>query len=303
MSQYLNNVVKVLELLLLTWVGGPMAVGLFAFAFQLSSQANVVIANQVSGVIQPVLSHINEDPARQFRAFVRALRLIGCIGVPISIIQGAIGYPVFRLLFGSKWDDAIPAFIALSVMQAFIFLSTPIMTLLKARGRFKEILIWQSLHVAFAGAAIWVLMVPCRDAIAAIPELLHIPATKEAALPLAAAIGGTLVWAIGCPIALRSGAPGGEFRWKTSLAALLQPWPAAIVLGGAVAAIPAFAGPWIGEVQANLTAIAVSVPASVLAVLLAAAPERQCRQDLRGMLRRVTAPIGQFSKGSKHWIV
>lgn len=285
-SQYLNNAVKVLEMLMLTWFGGPTAVGLFAFSFQLSSQANVVVANQVSGVIQPVLSHINDEPDRQCRAFLRALRLIGCVGVPISLIQGAVGVPCFRLLFGTKWDGAIPVFAALSVMQAFIFLATPIMTLLKAQGRFRAILAWQSLHLVTGALAVWALARPGLHVVERLPGYLGMPATEGSGLPLAAAIGGTFVWAVGCPVALRVAVSGSRISWRETISALALPWPAALLMSSAIAAIPVVAAPAIGETAANVVAVVASLPAAGLSIILAAAPERQCREDLHGMLRR-----------------
>jgi O-antigen/teichoic acid export membrane protein len=290
-SQYLNNVVKVLELLLLACLAGPTSVGFFAFAFQLSSQANVVIANQVSGVIQPVLSHINDDPKRQFDAFLRALRLIGCVGVPISILQAAVGIPAFRLIFGSKWDGAVPAFIVLSVMQAFIFLATPIMTLLKAQGRFRSILLWQLLHIVAAAGLIWLLSTVGLGAVSATAGALGAHLTTEASAPLAAALGGTVIWAVGCPFALRAAGAQTQASWITCLLALALPWPGAIGVGIAVASVPSLANPLLGETGADVAALVISVPAGVLAILLAAAPERQCRQDLGDLVRRVSTRI------------
>jgi O-antigen/teichoic acid export membrane protein len=290
-SQYLNNVVKVLELLLLTCIGGPTSVGLFAFAFQLSSQANVVIANQVSGVIQPVLSHINDDPKRQFGAFLRALRLIGCVGVPISIVQAAVGLPVFRLLFGAKWNDAVPAFVALSVMQAFIFLATPIMTLLKAQGRFRTILVWQLLHIIAAAALILFLETVGLNGLRGTAAALGVELPNEAAIPFAAAVGGAAVWGIGCPIALRSGGASAQASWRDCLIALALPWPGAVVVGIAVASVPVLVAPILGGTAADITTLAISIPAGLFAILLSAAPERQCREDLSQLVRKATTSI------------
>lgn len=265
--------------------------GLFAFSFQLSSQANVVVANQVSGVIQPVLSHINDEPDRQCRAFLRALRLIGCVGVPVSLIQGALGVPCFRLLFGSKWDGAIPVFAVLSVMQAFIFLATPIMTLLKAQGRFRAILVWQLLHLVIGALAIWLLAQPGLLAVEHLTLYLGVPSTEGSGLPLAAAIGGTIVWAVGCPVALWIAVSAGRVSWKEAVLALALPWPAALLMSAVIAAIPVFAAPAIGETAANVVTVVASLPAAALSILLAAAPERQCREDLHGMIRRVTERV------------
>ena len=280
-SQYLNNVVKVLELLMLSWLTTATAVGLFAFAFQLSSQANVIIANQAAGVIQPILSHINDQPLRQYRAFLRALRLIGSVGVPLSIIQGAVGFPVFRIFFGAKWDGSVAIFLVLSIMQAFIFVATPIMVMLKAQGRFRLILVWQLAHVVIGAGLIIAVVKLGADSVSIIPHTLGLPMTTETALPLAASLAGTLLWGIGCPFALHAaGRPAGA-SWHSVLGALAQPWPAALAGGLLIGLLPRILTPTMGEFYANLSTIIMAVPISVATVALAAASDADSRHEMR----------------------
>ena len=284
-SQYLNNVVKVLELLVLAWLATPAAVGLFAFAFQLSSQANVVIANQTAGVIQPILSHINDQPKRQYQAFLRALRLIGCVGVPLSVVQGAAGFPVFRIFFGAKWDGAVAIFLVLSFMQAFIFVATPIMVMLKAQGRFRLIFAWQLSHV-LVGACLIVAMVKLGTGFfALLPVLVDLPTTGDTALPLAASIAGTFMWGIGCPYALHAaGQPAGA-SWRSVLAALVQPWPAALGGGLLVGMAPHILKPITGDLYANIATIVLAAPIALAAIALAAASNIDSRRELKQFAR------------------
>jgi O-antigen/teichoic acid export membrane protein len=285
-GQYLNNVVKIQELLILTWVASTEAVGLFAFAFQLSSQANVIVANQVSAVLQPILSHLNGQSARQYAAFQRALRLIGCVGVPLSVLQAAVAFPVFRLLFGAKWDSAIPVFVVLSMMQAFIFVATPIMVLLKAQGRFKLVLVWQLMHLAASAVGFVVLAGPGVSVAQAIVTACRTPATESTVLPVAAATAGTIVWAIGCPLVLWLAGKAARATLASAIWATILPWPPALIAGACVAGLPTLLTGKIGEGPAFAVSIGLSVPLGFCACIAACASDAQCRRDLQQLLSR-----------------
>lgn len=289
LSQYLNNVVKILELLLLGWLATTAQVGIFAFAFQLSTQANVIISNQISSVMQPILSHINDAPDRQTSAFLRALRLVGCVGIPISLVQGAVAVPAFHLFFGSRWDDAIPAFAALSVMQAFIFLATPVLILLKAQGHFRAILTWQLSHIVAGALLMWVAVGASQSGGPLSEALAKIGVSDVAATPMMVAMAGTLLWGLGCPAALRFGTRGSRADFGQLLRVLGQGWPASLVAAAIVAALPPTL-PFTTTTE-SIFALVLAVPCTIAAILLSCRVHPQSREDLARLLHRISRRI------------
>ena len=279
LGQYLNNVVKLLELIVLGWFAKPSQVGIFAFAFQLSTQANVIIANQIAAVIHPILSHINDAPERQTIAFLRALRLVGCVGIPVSFVQGAIASPLFSLLFGDKWAGAVPVFAMLSIMQACLFLSTPIMTLLKSQGRFRAIVAWQFMHITLGGAAMVACVHLTGDSLNQIPRLIGMPTAIDTPLPLAIAMISSACWGIGCPLALLVAARGTHLDSLKLLQVLWQPWPAGLVAACILLLAPHLLP--LPDGLCRITTIALAIPLALLAIAAAARAHPQSNEDMR----------------------
>lgn len=156
LGQYVHNAVLVTEVLVLGLLADEVQAGLFAFAFMLASQLNVVLSFQVGVVMQPIFAHLNDDPARQRSAFLRAVRAMAALCVPAMLVQAAAGAPAFRLVFEPRWLDALPAFWWLSVAAAFFFACNPVISLLKAQLRSRAFLAWQGIHLgaSLVGCAI-----------------------------------------------------------------------------------------------------------------------------------------------------
>lgn len=110
--------------------------GAYYFAFGLSTQALVLVAQALSTVLLPSLAHLRADSVRQVRAYVRAARLITLTGVPVCVLQAAVAGPTLRLLYADKWDEAIPLLQMLSVAMAFRMSGFTAGTLMKAQGRY-----------------------------------------------------------------------------------------------------------------------------------------------------------------------
>ena len=89
-AQYAHNIVVVLPIVLLGYFSTEEETGLYSFAFMLSAQANGLIASQLGTVLQPIFGRLAHDSVRQGQAFLRVLRAIGAIAVPLTLIQAAL---------------------------------------------------------------------------------------------------------------------------------------------------------------------------------------------------------------------
>lgn len=178
-AQYVHNVAMALPPLLLARLSTESETGLFGFSYLLATQVTVLIGYQLGLVLQPIFVKLRDEPPRQAAAYLRVLRAIGAVAVPLSLLQAALAEPMFALLFPGKWDAALPVFAVMSVVQCFYFGVTPGISMLKAQGRFPAYFAWQMVHVAIAvvaysvaaatggafavatvDAAIWALSVP-----------------------------------------------------------------------------------------------------------------------------------------------
>jgi O-antigen/teichoic acid export membrane protein len=150
LGQYLNNFVVVAEPMVLACFASTTSQGYFALAFMLASQTNYLIASQIGLVLQPVFAKLNHDADRQFVAFIRSVRTISVVAIPACLVQIACAEIAIPIVVGDKWKPAIFPFIALCVAQIGVFIVGPTVALLKARGNFGVVLLWQFSHAAVA---------------------------------------------------------------------------------------------------------------------------------------------------------
>lgn len=123
---------------------GERVVGLYFFAFGLSTQIAALLATNLVTVLFPAIAKMQNDPQRQIQAALRASRCIAMIGIPLCLLQAAVARPAIDALFPSKWHDASPILMVLSVSLAGVLLVLPAHSLMRARGMFGT-LCWISL--------------------------------------------------------------------------------------------------------------------------------------------------------------
>jgi PST family polysaccharide transporter len=267
LGQYLNNVLLILEILVLGYFAGEAEIGLFGLAFQLAIQANMVIASQLGAVLQPIFGHIQDDPERQVGGFLRATRLLSSVAVPLSLMQAALAVPAFSLLFQAKWTGSIAVFAALSIGQAFMFVSAPSIALLKAQGRFRAYFAWQFAQLVAAVTAFVVAVQHGGEPALALARAIGMPVDDGAGKALALGIASACVWALSCPVAVWLGGRPARVSAARALAVFLQPW---LVTAPVAAALVAA---WLGcralmtQTVADLLAIALLGPVAVAAAI------------------------------------
>lgn len=159
---------------------GKASVGVYFFANNLSFQTAALLTQNMTTVLFPTFSKLTGDPERQIAAFMRAIRLLAMIGVPLTLAQAACAEPGLRILFGEKWLDAVRPIQWFSVGMAAFVASGVVTSLIQAQGRFHLLLylsigfavlllpgIWYwSLQAGVEGAAAWMATLQWTFAIA-----------------------------------------------------------------------------------------------------------------------------------------
>jgi PST family polysaccharide transporter len=260
-AQYVHNLLVMLEVLVLGYVSGEEQVGVFGFAFMLATQANAIISVQLSTVLQPIFGRLQHDPVRQTAGFVRAVRVLGAVIVPVSLVQAVVAAPLFRIAFPAQWEPAVPVFAVLSVMQAFYFGNGPTMSLLKAQRRFRLYFAWQFSQLVVAVPAYW------------------FGAREGGALGVA--LASMSVWATGVPIAVWLGIRAGGGTLRDAFLIYARPW---------ASAVPVCAAAWFGArwlAQFGLVGDVASI------VLLAPVALAGCLWATRFVDREASAEVGR----------
>jgi O-antigen/teichoic acid export membrane protein len=127
---------------------GLTAVGHYAFGNSISRQSMMMISRNLDFVLFPSLAKIQGDPVRQNAAFVRALRLLALVGVPLCFLQAAVADPLIHALVPERFYGTIPFIVVLSIGMAGRLMISPAESMLRSQGRFST---FSTLNWVFAG--------------------------------------------------------------------------------------------------------------------------------------------------------
>nr|WP_256385566.1 lipopolysaccharide biosynthesis protein [Halorientalis sp. IM1011] len=132
-----------LVLLVLNWgddavVGlllGASSVGLYQLAFRLSNAPATEVSQVVSTVTFPAFSKLQDDPDRLRETYLRTLRVLAYVSLPVAVGIAAVADAFVRAFFGPEWFPMIDALRVLAVWGAMRSIVATIGPLFRAIGR------------------------------------------------------------------------------------------------------------------------------------------------------------------------
>jgi PST family polysaccharide transporter len=237
-GSYVSGILLILDTAILGIFVTPASLGLFAFASGIATQVNGIISYQIAGSLHPIFAHLRNDPERQVEGLLRAGRLISCILVPILFVQAAVAGPAFRVVWGTRWDDAVPIFMAISLGQSFIVCMWPASFTLKAQGRFRGYMKLQLLQMAIAAVSSMAAAAFGGPVAEAAMSAVGRTCPPDAAAPLAVAMNGVVLMAVFGPLTLWLACRHAGVGALTVIDTVARPWAAGLpcaVLAGWVA--------------------------------------------------------------------
>jgi len=114
-------------------------VGIYYIAFSLSVQSVMLLSNNVTNTLFPILSKLKEDNRRQVSAFLRTARTATLITIPASLLLATLAEPLIRLLLDARWVSAIPILQILAIGMALRVLESMSYAHLNAQERFNTV--------------------------------------------------------------------------------------------------------------------------------------------------------------------
>ena len=110
--------VRVQEIFISRW-HGPEAVGQYRIAWRLIELISQSLLSPIGSVALVTFSHVQNDPGRFRAIYARMVGIAGLATFPALLGIGAVAPLLLPLLFGDKWDAAIP------VAQVLVLMSVP----------------------------------------------------------------------------------------------------------------------------------------------------------------------------------
>jgi PST family polysaccharide transporter len=127
---------------------GPVALGVYLLAFNLSSWPVNALTTSVRSVSLPGFARLLDDPERLGRQFARSLGWVATITVPVVVLMSALAGPLITAVYGEKWAAAGPALTFLALLGGLRVTFDLAYDYLAARAESNKALALQALWLA-----------------------------------------------------------------------------------------------------------------------------------------------------------
>jgi O-antigen/teichoic acid export membrane protein len=111
-------------------------VGVYWVGFMFSMQTVQLLMVNLTNILFPAFTKLNDDPQRQFHGFLRAQRILAMVGVSGCLLQAAAMEPFGQLVFPDDWKPSILVIQILSLGMATRMMAGASFALMKSQGRF-----------------------------------------------------------------------------------------------------------------------------------------------------------------------
>lgn len=105
---------------------GTASLGYYDKSYRLMTMPVQNLTHVITPVLMPVLSKYQDDKQRIFNNYLKVVKLLGTIGLPLSVFLYFAANEIILLLYGSQWGQSIPVFkiLALTVGIQMVLSST-----------------------------------------------------------------------------------------------------------------------------------------------------------------------------------
>lgn len=114
---------------------GKKDLGLYSRSDQFAMQPSNIVCNIINKALVPSLAQCQNDLQRLKKNYQKCAEIISFFIFPFMFTLGLMAEPLFKILFGAKWDGAIPLFQILCFGYSFDIFSNLSLSLIQIMGR------------------------------------------------------------------------------------------------------------------------------------------------------------------------
>lgn len=115
-SSFLVFVMLNLDYVVVGRVLGPVQLGVYVLAFNLSSWPANILSFSIRRVSIAGFGHIADEPERVRTVFARSLTSLISLVIPVCLVLSILAEPLVRFVYGERWVGAIPPLRYLAVL-------------------------------------------------------------------------------------------------------------------------------------------------------------------------------------------
>lgn len=159
---------------------GPVELGFYLLAFNLSSWPVTALSSTVRSVALPWFARLQHDPEQLPEGFLTSLGLVMAATIGVCVLLAALAGPLIRLVYGARWGHAADALVFLAALGAARVLQELAYDFLTAMGAVRATL---RLQVLWLVALVPALAVGAREAGIAGVGAAHVAVALLVVLP------------------------------------------------------------------------------------------------------------------------
>jgi PST family polysaccharide transporter len=145
LAQVFNFATRYWDNLAFGWYFGPRIVGFYNMAYNLADIPAVQLGEQMSGVLLPAMSGLNNEERRA--AMVRSTGLMSIIVYPLAVGLGTVSPVLIRVMLNNEWQGVAPLLTVLSVLSVVRPMSWGVVAYLGSHSRTQTIMFLELLKL------------------------------------------------------------------------------------------------------------------------------------------------------------
>ncbi|HEY2371462.1 MAG TPA: lipopolysaccharide biosynthesis protein [Gaiellaceae bacterium] len=114
---------------------GPAKLGAYTIGYQTGKQPVTLVTGISNQLVFPAYAKLQHDLVRFKRAYIRSLRFITIVSVPLGLGLASVGGIFVRLVYGEKWHAAAPVLSIMALMGLVLSITATMGEVLKATNR------------------------------------------------------------------------------------------------------------------------------------------------------------------------
>jgi O-antigen/teichoic acid export membrane protein len=143
------------DVVVLGKVGGELSLGFYSMAMQFAMLPVTKISVPVNGLAFPVMSVLQRDTGAMRASFLRGLRMVACVTVPLCVGMLLVADDLISVVLTEKWAATVPLLQVLSLAALVRSLTALLPPVLFARYRASYVCWWMTALVLMMPFAFW----------------------------------------------------------------------------------------------------------------------------------------------------
>ena len=136
---------------------GSVSMGIYGISYNLCTMLGSQIATIVNQVSFPAMAKMQDNIAQLQRSFLKALSHVCLVSVPVATGLFLVAENLIPVVYGSKWDDAVPIVEILAFYGMTLAIASVTNPPLMALGKAKYLLYTSIFHHSLLFIGLWLL--------------------------------------------------------------------------------------------------------------------------------------------------